>query len=116
MRVDVIDVGRYESRFPEGQFHRIAGTLAVLAWRRDVPGVASHAESRNLSIDMRTAAQCVFVLLDDEDSRTLAHHKTVARLVEGAGGRQVLFVVGRKGMGRIEASQTRNRNRRFRTS
>ena len=77
-------------------------------------GVARHAVTDHLGIDLGVAVLGVLVLLEHQDAGALAHHKTVAGLVPGTGGaRRVVVEAGRQGAGRREAGEAETADRRL---
>ena len=94
--VDVVDPVRGHPRVLQRQRHGPRAALAVLQGLRDMVGVAAHAESEDLGIDLRPAFSGVFVFLEHEHAGALAEHESVAVAIEGSGRRRGIVIPLRK--------------------
>ena len=112
MRVDVIDIIRLYFRILHGGNHRFAGALAVFGRRRDVVGIAAHAEAQQLGVDRCASRLRVLEFLQHDTARAVPQHEAVTLYVERT-TRTLWFIVARRHGFRRTESADRERGRRI---
>ena len=76
------DVGQLQSGLFDGLFHSRSCSEPFGVRCGDMVRVGGESAAQNLSIDLGSACHGVFVFFENECSRSFAHHKAVAVLVE----------------------------------
>src|SRR5579871_1397572 len=84
VRIDVLHLRGIEARIEQRIHHGAARAIPVIGRRRDVEGIAAHAEAEELGIDLRTARPRLIVVLEHHRAGAVTHDETVAVAVPGA--------------------------------
>jgi hypothetical protein len=114
VRVDMIDVGRFDRRVVQRRLHGTSRAFTVRRGRRDVVGVAAHTDPHYFGQDLRAAAPGVLQLLDEQQAGTLTQHETVPFQVERARSPLRFVVAARQRLEGAESGQRHRRHRRLR--
>src|SRR5208337_3342277 len=100
--IDVIDVGRGDLAILHGQGDATGGPFPVRVG--DVVGVAGHAKTNDLAVNLGPPGQGVVQFLQGEDAGTFRHDEARALTIKGAAGsRRIAVVAHRQGPQAIEA-------------
>src|SRR5690606_25892110 len=102
--VDVVDLLQRDARIPDRGNHAAAAALAILAGRGHVPGVATHAEAGQLTIDAGAALHGMLVVLDHQYPGAVGQHEAVTVPVPRPAGAFGLVVAGGQRTRRAEAA------------
>src|SRR6476661_1970562 len=113
VRVDVADVRGRDPSVLDGPPHGALSAFPVRRGLRDVVRIPGGAVANDLGVDLRAAPLRVLELLEDHDSRTLAHHEAVTRRIEGARSRFRRIVALRQRLHVREAADGHRRDRRL---
>ncbi len=116
VRVDVIDLARFDPGVLQRRAHRADRTVSIFRRSRNVESVAAHPVAGELGVDVGAAGQRRLALLEDQDARAFAHHEAVAPGVERP-ARPLGFVVARRQrLHRAESADGERRDHRLGTA
>ena len=116
VRIDEINLLGLQIGILQRQAHHALCTLTFRIRCGHVIGVRGHSFADNLRVDLCATGFGVLVVLQNEASSTFAQHKAVAALGERTTGGSGILVVGREGVQRVEAADTRIGHIRVRTA
>src|SRR6059058_2504867 len=75
--VDVLNILWLEPGILEGALHGALCPLAIRGWCGEMVSVACRAIANNLRVDLCSALESVFQLLENQDARTFAHDEPI---------------------------------------
>src|SRR6266702_1186785 len=102
VRVDVIDVVRFESGIAQRQGHGLGRRLTGPIRRNLVMRVIRGGVAEDLAVDARTAIDRVLARFENESAGALAGHEAVAVTIERAAGFLGRVIASGKGSDRVE--------------
>src|SRR5215471_205899 len=81
--VNVVDLLRSDTGPPQRIAHRSKSTVAVLGRRRKMKGIARHAITDHLGVDLRPPPLGMLILFENEDPRDWAYNEPLTVLIPG---------------------------------
>jgi len=95
VRVDIVNIFRLEIGRIQSDPHRPASTEPFRMRGRHVVGIGGHAAAKKLGEEFGTTSLRMLFGLENDDSRTFAHKKTIPFLVERFSGSSLRVVMAR---------------------
>ena len=94
MRIDVIDISCVHAGIAHRIGHAARRAITVLARRRHVVGVGTHAKTGEFGVDFRPTRLGMLIFFKNQHARTFRQHKAIAILIPRTAGSLRIVVTG----------------------